>query len=247
LAYCILPALSQSTEYRFVPGVQAEKRGEARDLLTGKARDGTSSTHNHQVTITHAKDNIMTNSPSGPLEAVAKKIGSLWWTLVVVGVVWIVIGFVILRFNNSSVVIISIVFGIMVLLAAAGEFFRAAVTPGGWRVWHVIFAILLVVGAIIIFVHPGATFVSLTLVTGIFFVFVGTFDMISSLFATALPGWWVQFVTGVAEVFLGFLASWSFSSSAFVLVTYVSLGAIVRGVSEIGAGFAVRGAAKSAE
>jgi uncharacterized membrane protein HdeD (DUF308 family) len=216
-------------------------------LLTGNARDGTSSTHNNQVTITHAKDKIMNNSLSGPLEAVAKKIGSLWWTLVVVGIAWIVVGFVIIRFNNSTVLIISIVFGIMVLLAAAGEIFRAAVTPGGWRVWHVIFAILLVIGAIIIFIHPGATFVSLTLVTGLFFVFVGTFDIISSLFATVLPGWWVQLLTGIAEVFLGILASSSFSSSAFVLVTYVSLGAIVRGVSEIGAGFAVRGAAKSAD
>ena len=189
----------------------------------------------------------MNNSLSSPLEAVAKKFGSLWWTLVVVGVVWIIVGFVILRFDNSTVLVISIVFGIMVLLAAAGEIFRAAVTAGGWRVWHVIFAILLIIGAIIIFVHPGATFVSLAFVAGLYFVLVGTFDMISSLFAIGIPGWWVQLLTGIAEVILGFLASSSFSSSVVVLVTYISLVAIFRGVSEIGAGFAVRSIAKAAE
>jgi uncharacterized membrane protein HdeD (DUF308 family) len=189
----------------------------------------------------------MINSLFSPLEAVAKKIGSLWWTLVVVGVAWIIVGFVILRFNNSTVLIISIVFGIMVLLGAAGEIFRAAITPGGWRVWHVIFAILLIIGAIIIFVDPGATFVSLALVAGVYFVFAGTFDIVSSLFATGLPGWWLQLLTGIAEVVLGFLASSSFSSSVFVLVTYVSLVAIFRGVSEVGAGFAVRSIANSAK
>jgi uncharacterized membrane protein HdeD (DUF308 family) len=189
----------------------------------------------------------MNNSLSGPLESIAKKFGSLWWTLVVVGIAWIIVGFVILRFNNSTVVVISIVFGVMVLLAAAGEIFRAAITPSGWRVWHVIFAILLIVGAIIIFAHPGAAFVSLTLVAGLYFVLVGTFDIISSLFTTGLPGWWLQLLSGIAEVVLGFIASVSFDASVVLIVTYISLVAMFRGVSEIGAGFAIRSITKSAK
>jgi uncharacterized membrane protein HdeD (DUF308 family) len=206
----------------------------------GYERDGTSQTRNQHVTITNAKDKTMINSNSSPLEAVAKKVGSLWWTLVVVGVAWIIVGFVILRFDNATVITLSVVFGIVVLLAAGGEIFRAAITAGGWRVWHVIFAILLIIGAIIIFINPGATFVSLAVVAGLYFAFVGTFDIISSLFSVGLPGWWLQLLAGIAEVVLGFLASESFSSSVFVLVTYVSLVAIFRGVSEIAAGFSVR-------
>ena len=175
-----------------------------------------------------------------PLETIAKKTNSLWWLLIVVGVAWIVVGFIVLRFDNSTVDVISVVFGVMVLLAAGGELFKAAITPGGWRVWHIIFAVLLLIGAIIIFVNPGSTFVSLALVTGFYFVFAGIFDIISSLFSTGTPGWWLPLLSGIAEVVLGFLASSSFSSSVVVLVTYVSVVAIFRGVSEIAAGFGIR-------
>jgi uncharacterized membrane protein HdeD (DUF308 family) len=189
----------------------------------------------------------MINSLYSPLESIAKKVGSLWWILVIVGVAWIVVGFVVLRFNNATIDVVSVVFGIMVLLAAGGEIFRAAVTPGGWRVWHVIFAVLLVIGAVIIFVNPGTTFLSLALVAGFYFVFAGTFDIISSLFATGLPGWWLQLLGGIAELILGFLASSSLSSSIIVLVGYVSIVAIFRGVSEIGAGFTIRGIVNAAK
>ena len=183
---------------------------------------------------------MTTTTSISPLETIAKKTNSLWWLLVVVGVAWIVVGFIVLRFDNSTVDVISVVFGVMVLLAAGGELFKAAITPGGWRVWHVSFAVLLLIGAIIIFVNPGSTFVSLALVTGFYFVFAGIFDIISSLFSTGTPGWWLPLLSGIAEVVLGFLASSSFSSSVVVLVTYVSVVAIFRGVSEIAAGFGIR-------
>jgi uncharacterized membrane protein HdeD (DUF308 family) len=175
-----------------------------------------------------------------PIETIAKKVGALWWLLLVVGVAWIVIGFVVLRFDNATVDVISIVFGIMVLLSAAGEFLRAVITPGGWRTWHIVFAILLVIGAIVVFVNPGSTFVSLALVAGFYFVFVGTFDIISSLFASGVAGWWLQLLSGIAQVILGFLASSSFASGVVVLVTYVSIVAIFRGIAEISAAFGIR-------
>ncbi len=185
-------------------------------------------------------------SPFSPLEAIARRIGSLWWLLVAVGVAWIVIGFVVLRFDSASVTIVAVVFGIMILLAAVGEFFRAAISPGGWRVWHIIFGVLLVAAAVIAFVNPGGTFVSLALVIGFYFVVAGTFDIITSLFNAALPGWWLGLLSGIAEVILGFIGSTSVSSGAVVLVTFVSVLAIFRGVSEISAGFGVRAITKLA-
>jgi uncharacterized membrane protein HdeD (DUF308 family) len=188
----------------------------------------------------------MSNLAPGPLATAAKKIGGAWWILLVIGIAWIVIGFLVLRFDSSTVYVISVVFGILVLLAAGNEIFRATLTVGGWRVWHIIFAILLIIGAIIAFVNPGATFESLAIVVGIYFVFIGTYDIITSLFSIALsPVWWLQLLSGVAEVVLGFLASSSFSSSVIVLVTYVSVVSIFRGVAEIGAAFTVRQATRS--
>ncbi len=188
----------------------------------------------------------MTNLAPSPLATVAKRIGGAWWILLIAGIAWIVIGFVVLRFDTSTVYVISVVFGILLLLAAGNEILRATITLGGWRVWHIIFAILLIIGAVIAFLNPGATFESLAIVIGIYFVFIGTYDIITSLFSISLsPVWWLQLLSGIAELILGFLASSSFSSSVVVLVTYVSVLAIFRGIAEIGAAFTVRHATKS--
>lgn len=184
----------------------------------------------------------MTTFAAGPLADTARKIGSRWWLLLVAGIIWIVLGFVVLRFDQATVYAVSIVFGIMLLLAGAGEIAKATFTVGGWRVWHVLFAVLLIVAAVIAFVNPGGTFESLALVTGFYFVFVGVYDILSSLFSISVsPVWWLQLLSGIAELVLGFLASSSLSSSIVVLVTYVSVVAIFRGVAEIAAAFSVRG------
>jgi len=180
------------------------------------------------------------------MESVARRVGSLWWTVVLVGVAWIVVGFVVLRFDESTVNVVSIVFGIMLVLAAAGEIFRAVVTAGGWRAWHVIFAILLLVGAVLAFINPGDTFASLAVITGAYFVAIGTVDIIWGLFSIGAPGGWLVLISGLAELLLGVLASRSFESSAVVLVTVVSVTAIFRGVAEITGGFAIRAASAAA-
>lgn len=185
-------------------------------------------------------------APLAPVESLARRLGAAWWAPVLVGIAWIVVGFVVLRFDESTVEIVSVVFGVMVLLAAVGEFFRATLTTGGWRVWHIVFGVLLVGAAVLTFANPGATFVSLAVVMGAYFVVAGTFDIVFSLFNVHVPGWWLQLLAGIAELVLGFLASRSFESSAVVLVTYVSVLAVFRGLSEIAAGFAVRSVASTA-
>lgn len=182
---------------------------------------------------------------SGPLKAVADRIGRRWWLLLIPGIAWIVVGFAVLRFDAGTVAIVSILFGLMVLLAAAGEVFNAVITSGGWRVFHVVFAILLFIGAIGVFVDPGGTFVSLAFVIGFYFVFAGTYDVIASLFDIGtVPGWWLRLISGILELVLGFLASSSFANGTYVLVTFVSIAALFRGIAEISAAFSARSAAR---
>ena len=189
----------------------------------------------------------MTTTTSGPLSAIARKIGSYWWALLIVGIAWIVLGFVVLRFDTTTAAVIAIVFGVLLLFATAGEIFRATITVGGWRVWHVIFAVLLLGAAIVAFIDPAGTFVSLALVTGFYFVFAGVYDIISSLFTVSVnPAWWLQLLSGIGQLILGLLASGSLSNSVVVLVTYVSMMAVFRGVSEIAAAFTVRNLKPSA-
>ncbi|MFT4225463.1 HdeD family acid-resistance protein [Micropruina sp.] len=179
--------------------------------------------------------------PLGPLGSLAASIGKLWWALLIVGIAWIVVGFALLRFDQSTPTVLAVVFGVVVLLAALGEAFRAVVTAGGWRAWHIIAALILLTGAITAFIKPNESFAGLVVVTGLYYVLAGTFDVISSLFTAGMvPGWWLQLISGVLEIVLGFIASSSFEASAVLLVTWVSIAALFRGVSEIAAAFTLR-------
>lgn len=177
----------------------------------------------------------------GPLGRIAARLGRLWWLLLVVGSAWIVLGFVALRLDHSTPVVIGVTFGIILLFATVGEVVRAVVTTGGWRAWHVVVAVLLLVGAVTAFVDPAGSFVTLVTITGFYFVLMGTFDIVSSLFAAGvIAGWWLQLISGILEVVLGFIAAASFENSAIILVTWFSLTAVFRGVAEIAAAFSVR-------
>jgi len=153
------------------------------------------------------------------------------------GVAWIVLGFVVLRFDAAGVAVVSVLVGLMALLAGFGESMRATLSRGGWRVWHVVLTALLLVAA----VDPGNTFTSLALVIGFVFVYSGTFDVIWSLASVRTsPLWWLQLLSGLAQLVLGFFASSSIDAGAAVLLTYVSLTALSRGLSELVAGFTIR-------
>ena len=184
----------------------------------------------------------MSTGLPGAAGLMAGRLSRRWWVLLVAGIAWIVLGFVVLRFDSASVAVVSVLVGIMVLLAAVAELIRAAISSGGWRVWHVVLAALLVAGAVVAFVDPGETFVSLALTIGFVFVYAGTFDVIWGLSSVrSSPLWWLLVLSGVAQLVLGFFASSSEEAGAAVLVTYVSLSALSRGISEILAAFAVRG------
>lgn len=176
----------------------------------------------------------------GPLGSIATGGRVAWWLLLIVGVWWIIVGFLVLQLNGTSATIVLALASVILLLAAAGEVFRTIVTVSGWRFWHIAFAILLVVAAIVNFSFPGVALVSLALTFSFYFVFAGTFDVISSLFMTATPGWWVQLLSGLLQLVLGILASSSVRDSVVLLLTYVAASAVFRGVAEISAAFATR-------
>ena len=54
------------------------------------------------------------------------QIASYWWVELLLGVLWMVIAVVVLKFNHASVVTVGVLTGIMFLLFAAEEFALAA-------------------------------------------------------------------------------------------------------------------------
>src|SRR6476469_3280324 len=98
-------------------------------------------------------------TPVGPglgLGPVFEKVASYWWVELLLGVFWVVISIVVLKFDQASVTTVGILTGLMFLLFAAQESILAAVDrPRRW-IWA-IFSVLLGASGIVALIHPVAT------------------------------------------------------------------------------------------
>jgi uncharacterized membrane protein HdeD (DUF308 family) len=55
-------------------------------------------------------------------------------------ILWLLIAWVVLRGNQTSIAAVGILVGVVFLIAGINEVGMAAVVPGGWKVWHYIMA-----------------------------------------------------------------------------------------------------------
>ena len=165
--------------------------------------------------------------------------GKAWWLFLVAGILWLFVGFAILSFDLTSVVLISVGFGILLFLAAAEEAVSAAVMEG-WRWLHGLLAVLFFLGAMFAFFYPGQTFGTLAILIGWFLLIKGTVTVIVSLMAHGLPYWWLALMAGLIEIAIGFWAVGYPGRSAALLVVWAGFGAVFRGIADIVTAFQVR-------
>jgi uncharacterized membrane protein HdeD (DUF308 family) len=115
-------------------------------------------------------------------------------------------------------------------------------TTHGWRrLLHTVLALAFLVIAIVSFIHPGDTFRALAAVMSFYFIIRGTFDLIVA-FATRQENdlWWLGLISGVILIGLGFWAAGDFGNKVILLVVWVGLAALMRGISEIIFAFTLR-------
>ena len=112
-----------------------------------------------------------------------------WWLLPILGVAWIVLSVVILRFDYTTVAAVAVLFGVYCLAAAVTQMMiGAASSSTGWRIAHGLLAALLVVAGVVALANFGATFVTLAAIISFYFVFRGCFDIVMALMGSAVPG-----------------------------------------------------------
>jgi uncharacterized membrane protein HdeD (DUF308 family) len=164
-----------------------------------------------------------------------------WWLLLITGIGWMLVALIVLRFDYTSVSAISILFGIIALAAGALEIGVTILASGWWKLLHAVLAAIFIGAGIIGFIHPGDTFRALAAVISFFLVFAGTFDIIESISVRhEIEVWWLQLITGIVELALGFWAAGYYGRSAILLVAWVAALAITRGVQNIVLAFRVR-------
>jgi uncharacterized membrane protein HdeD (DUF308 family) len=172
--------------------------------------------------------------------------GSIWWVFLITGTLWFVLSLIMFRFNITSAKSIGILAGVVFLIAGVIELGMVAVVHGGWwKALNAILGVLLVVGGIMSFIHPQNAFVAIASVTGFMFLFVGILDLIVA-FSDRTGLWWVRLITGSICVGLAFWASGDFNRKAILLITWVALFALFRGINSFVVAFTVRALEKEA-
>jgi uncharacterized membrane protein HdeD (DUF308 family) len=163
-----------------------------------------------------------------------------WWILLVTGIAWLLFAIIIFRFDWASVSAISILFGCAILAAGLTEFVMIVGATTGWKIAHALLGVVFVVIGVIAFIHPGNTFKALAAVLSFYLVIKGTFDVVVALASHGAELWWVQLLLGLAMIVLGFWAAGDFGHKTVLLLVWVGAAALIRGISQIIAAFAIR-------
>jgi uncharacterized membrane protein HdeD (DUF308 family) len=164
-----------------------------------------------------------------------------WWLFLLTSIAWALVALILLRFDYTSVSAISILFGIVAIAAGVLEIGVMLLANGWWKLLHALVALVFIVAGIVAFIHPGNTFAALAAVFSFFLIFAGIFDIIVSIsIRHEIEVWWLQLVTGIIEVALGFWAAGYYGRSAVLLIAWVAAIAILRAIRDIVLAFRIR-------
>jgi len=165
-----------------------------------------------------------------------------WWVFLVTGIGWLVVSLVIFQWNYKTVYAISILFGCIALAAGVNEFLLIAVSTTGWKIAHGLLGALFVVAGVWALAHPHNAFATLAGLIGFFLLFKGILDVTVAVLAKAQADlWWLQLLVGILEILLAFWVAGSFRRSVTLLVAYVGIVALSRGITELFVAFKLRG------
>jgi uncharacterized membrane protein HdeD (DUF308 family) len=165
-----------------------------------------------------------------------------WWIFLLTGIAWLVFALIVFQWDYVSVSAISYLFGVVAIVAGVNELFEISVSTTGWKWVHAILGVAFVVIGVYALVHPYDTFQTLAMLMGLFLLAKGVFDItVAFITKGQFELWWMQLVVGLIEILLAFWVAGDFRSKAILLVIYVGIIALVRGIGEIFVAFKLKG------
>jgi uncharacterized membrane protein HdeD (DUF308 family) len=176
-----------------------------------------------------------------------------WWAPLIIGVVWFVIAWLVLRANYTSLATVGVLVGVVFLVSAVGESTLAYLTGGGWAFLHVALAVLFVLGALWGFIRPINTFFALASVLGLLLLLQGAFYIARAVASREVsPYWGVTLTGGILIALLGIWVStsdrtWTLGARAAFILLWVGFMAIFRGITDITLAFELRRAGRDVQ
>lgn len=177
-----------------------------------------------------------------------KQAAKSWWLFLVTGLIWFAIALVVLRMNDRSITTVGVIMGIVFIIGAFSEFLMMAADGTGWKIFHGLLGVIFILAGIWAFVQPEQAFWALASVLGFLLLLMGLFEiMVAVATKDVNPAWWLGLVAGILFLILAFWASQQLvPAKGQLLLFYVGLMAMFRGVSQIVFAFGLRHAGKEA-
>src|SRR3954466_3712158 len=94
----------------------------------------------------------------GPGRMLARGESRYWWALLVTGVAWLVIGWVVLRADATSLATVGVLLGIVFIASGVNEVAVAGMVTGGWKILHYGLSFLFLLAGLWAFIRPINTF-----------------------------------------------------------------------------------------
>jgi uncharacterized membrane protein HdeD (DUF308 family) len=176
-----------------------------------------------------------------------------WWILLVSGIAWLLIAWIVLRLNVTSITTVGVLIGVVFIVAAVNEVTVASLVPGGWKVWHYLMAFIFFLGGLWGLIEPVETFFALASVLGLILIIYGTFEIVRAVASRTVNSyWWVGLITGILLILLAFWVSgsdrvYALAQSTYLILFWVGLFALFKGIMQIVLAFGVRRAGKEVD
>jgi uncharacterized membrane protein HdeD (DUF308 family) len=181
-----------------------------------------------------------------------RDVARYWWVFLISGILWLIISWVVLRMDQTSVAAVGVMLGVVFLFAGINEVGAAEITRGGWRGWHWIMGVIFFMGALWGFIEPVDTFFALASVLGLILILYGSFEIILAISSHGVnPYWWLNLIVGILLILLAFWVSgsdrvYALAQRAYLILFWVGFFALFKGFSQIFLAFNVRHAGKEA-
>ncbi len=183
---------------------------------------------------------------------IVREAGRYWWMFLLSGIAWLLVAWVVLRLNVTSLATVGVLLGVVFVFGAITEIGLSYVVWGGWKVLHYVMGVIFLIAGLWAFVRPINTFFALASVLGLLLFFYGFFEIIQGIASRATnPFWWGNLVTGILLVLLAFWVSgsdrvYALAARTYLILFWVGFMAMFRGFTQIMLAFGVRHAAKEA-
>jgi uncharacterized membrane protein HdeD (DUF308 family) len=175
-----------------------------------------------------------------------------WWVFLLTGIAWLVIAWLVLRLDITSIAAVGVLLGVVFLFASVNEVGLGSLMSGGWKILHYVMALIFFIGGLWSLVRPVDSFFALASVLGLILIFYGTFEIARAFSSRDVnPYWWIGLLTGILLLLLAFWVSgsdrvYALAQRSYLILFWVGFMALFKGITQIVMAFGIRHAGKVA-